>query len=87
LGVAVVETGGSGDIGAIVKLFGNNGFQIDMSILIDEDAMDDVAEKTGVDKADFSTNSIWVSTPDLEAEYVSALGAGNVWGTCPASPN
>jgi putative ATP-dependent endonuclease of the OLD family len=44
LGVAVVETGGSGDIGAIVKLFGNNGFQIDMSILIDEDAMDDVAE-------------------------------------------
>jgi putative ATP-dependent endonuclease of OLD family len=85
LGVSVVETGGSGDMGAIVKLFGSNGFQVDMSILIDEDAMDDVAKKTGVDKADFATSSIWVSTPDLEVEYVAALGAGAVWTAVTAS--
>ncbi|MGD1173152.1 ATP-dependent nuclease [Mycobacterium seoulense] len=85
MGVSVVETGGAGDMGAIVKLFGDNGFRIDRSMLIDEDAVDDVAEKTGIDKSDFCNKSIWVSQPDLEAEYVAALGAAQVWGAVAAS--
>jgi putative ATP-dependent endonuclease of OLD family len=85
MGVSVVETGGSGDMGAIFKLFGDNGFQIDMSMLIDEDAVDDIAEKTKIDKSDFSNKSIWVSQPDLEAEYCAALGAAQVWTAVTAS--
>jgi putative ATP-dependent endonuclease of OLD family len=79
LGVSVVETGGAGDMGAILKLFGGTGFQIDMSLLIDEDAIDETAKKLGVDVSALNDYSVWVSKPDLEEEYVTALGANAVW--------
>lgn len=47
LGISLVETGGSGDMGAIIKLFGATGFKIPMSLLIDQDAADDTAAKFG----------------------------------------
>ena len=31
------------------------------------------------------TNGVWVSSPDLEAEYVSAIGADTVWTAITAS--
>lgn len=79
LGCALVETNGAGDMGAIIKLFGSSGFDIPMSLLIDDDAATDTAAKLGVPVADLNQHSAWVSTPDLEAEYVSALGAARVW--------
>lgn len=79
LGCALVETNGAGDMGAIIKLFGPSGFDIPMSLLIDDDAAADTAAKLGVPVADLNQHSAWVSTPDLEAEYVSALGAAVVW--------
>ncbi len=85
LGVSVIETGGSGDMGAIIKLFGGKGFDVDMSLLIDEDAIADTAEKLGVEVADLKAHSVWVSKPDLEAEYVAALGANQVWSALQAS--
>jgi putative ATP-dependent endonuclease of OLD family len=85
LGVSVVETGGSGSMGAIIKLFGKSGFDIPLSILIDADASAETAKKLGIDEADLAANGVWVSTPDLEAEYVAALGAAIVWAAIDAS--
>lgn len=79
LGVSIVETDGAGDMGAIVKLFGAAGFNIPLSMLIDLDAKTATAEKLGVPEADLAQHSTFVSNPDLEAEYVSAVGAGPAW--------
>lgn len=91
LGVSVVETGGSGSMGAIIKLFGSSGFNVPLSMLIDADAAAGTAKKLGIAEADLNANGVWVSTPDLEAEYVTALGAATVWaaleGSSLFSPN
>jgi putative ATP-dependent endonuclease of the OLD family len=85
LGVSVVETGGSGSMGALIKLFGADGFEVPLSILIDADAANETATKLGVSVGDLNQRSVWVSSPDLEAEYVSALGADAVWKAIKAS--
>lgn len=85
LGAAIVETGGAGDMKAILKLFGVNGFDISLRLLIDEDARDETASALGVRPADLETPSVCVSTPDLEAEYVAALGGAEVWNAVVAS--
>lgn len=85
LGCALVETRGAGDMGAIIKLFGPAGFNIPMSLLIDDDATADTATKLGVPVADLQLHSVWVSRPDLEAEYVSVLGVPRVWQALSAS--
>lgn len=79
LGVSLVETDGSGDMGAIIKLFGKTGFDIPLSLLIDKDAATKTASKLGIPEADLAQHSVWVSDPDLEAEYVAALGPDTVW--------
>lgn len=79
LGVSLVETLGSLEMGPFVKLFGKDGFNIPMSILIDKDAEGTTATTLGINVADLNAHSVWVSDPDLEAEYVSALGATQVW--------
>jgi putative ATP-dependent endonuclease of OLD family len=79
LGCALVETNGAGDMGPVIKIFGPSGFDIPMSLLIDADARSYTATKLGVPVPDLHLHSTWVSDPDLEAEYVAALGAGAVW--------
>ena len=86
LGVSVIETGGAGDMGAVVKLFGATGFDIPMAMLIDEDARQATADKCGVPPADLEQHATWVSNPDLEAEYVSAIGAADLWQALNTSP-
>jgi putative ATP-dependent endonuclease of OLD family len=85
LGASVIETGGSGNMGAILKLFGKSGFDVPLSVLIDKDAEQDTANKLGVAVADLEANGVTVSDPDLEAEYVAALGGSVVWGSINAS--
>ncbi|WP_088284651.1 ATP-dependent endonuclease [Kineosporia sp. A_224] len=85
LGVSLVETDGSGDMGAIIKLFGKSGFDIPMSLLIDRDAAAETAKHLGAPEADLEKHSTYVSDPDLEAEYVNALGADVVWAAIEAS--
>lgn len=85
LGISLVETDGAGDMGAIIKLFGKNGFGIPMLLLIDEDAVSETAIKLDVPKEDLENYSTYVSEPDLEAEYVNALGAEVVWTAIEAS--
>lgn len=79
LGISLVETRGSGDMPAIIKLFGPSGFQIPLSILIDEDARDDTADVLGVAPADVNKNGVFVSQPDLEGEYIAAIGHDETW--------
>ncbi|QSB23680.1 ATP-dependent nuclease [Curtobacterium sp. 24E2] len=79
LGVSVLEVVGSGDMGPIEKLFGDQGFQIPMSRLIDVDAADRVARELGVERKALPSRSVWVSDADLEDEYVRALGAETAW--------
>lgn len=79
LGVSLVETDGAGHMGAIIQLFGKSGFDIPMSLLIDKDAAADTASRLGVSEADLEKHAAYVSSPDLEAEYVNALGADVVW--------
>jgi len=79
LGCAMIEADGSGNIDAVVKVFGPDGFDIPMSLLIDQDAAADRALKFGVAVGDLYLRSTWVSAPDLEAEYVRAVGPEIVW--------
>lgn len=85
LGAAIVETGGSGGMKAILKLFGAQGFDIPLRLLIDEDARDETASAVGVAAGDLEAQPIFVSNPDLEAEYVSAIGAAEFWTALTAS--
>ncbi len=85
LGISLVETDGAGDMGAIVKLFGASGFDVPMSMLIDKDATAATAGKLGVREADLDQHGVKVSDPDLEGEYVDALGADVVWAAIAAS--
>jgi putative ATP-dependent endonuclease of OLD family len=85
LGVSLVETLGSLEMGPFVKVFGSAGFDIPMSILIDKDAEGTTATTLGINVTDLNANSVWVSDPDLEAEYVAALGATQVWSALQAS--
>lgn len=79
IGAAVIETDGAGEMGPIITLFGGSGFQVPMSLLIDADAKSATAGKLGVAESDLAASSVWVSDPDLEGEYVAALGASVVW--------
>ena len=85
LGVSVIETGGAGSMGAVIKLFGSLGFQIPLSMLIDDDAAAYTATKLGIAVADLGANRVSVATPDLEGEYVNALGASALWTALAAS--
>lgn len=85
LGVALVETDGAGDMGAILRLFGPDGFDIPLALLVDQDAAAATADKLGIDQTDLVAHRVWVSDPDLEAEYVNALGAEAVWEAITAS--
>lgn len=79
LGISIVETRGSGDMPAIIKLFGFSGFQVPLSILIDEDARKETAKVLGVDPADVEQHGVFVSQPDLEGEYIAAIGHEETW--------
>jgi putative ATP-dependent endonuclease of OLD family len=79
LGVSVIETDGAGDMSAILALFGDTGFRIPLSLLIDADAAAETARRLGVAPDGLNARSVWVSDPDLEAEYVAAAGADAVW--------
>jgi putative ATP-dependent endonuclease of OLD family len=85
LGVCTIETDGCGNMKSVIKLFGTNGFDIPLALLIDLDAKTDTAKVLAVHEDDLEQSSVWISDPDLEAEYVAALGADRVWAALSAS--
>ncbi|WP_217132519.1 ATP-dependent nuclease [Leucobacter chinensis] len=85
LGASVVEAGGANEMAPIEKLFGESGFNIRLSVLVDEDAEESTAKKLGLKVEDLASNSVWVSRKDLEDEYVAALGVDAVWNALTTS--
>ncbi|MCL5947554.1 MAG: AAA family ATPase [Actinobacteria bacterium] len=85
LGVSLVDAGGKTALPSVEKLFGSSGFDIPLSLLIDEDAEIETANRKGLSSTDLQSHSIWVSRTDLEEEYVRAVGAADVWAALSAS--
>lgn len=79
LGVSVIETDGGNEIPNARKIFGPNGFQIKLLMLIDDDARVRTAEKLCVQETELAQHGVVISTPDLEGEYASAIGASELW--------
>lgn len=78
-GVEVLEAGGCNEMPHVMEIFGDNGFGMQVSILIDEDAEEKMAEALGVAAKDLTSKSVFVSRVDLEDEYVSAIGVDELW--------
>lgn len=73
-GIVVLEAGGCREMPAWRRVFGEHGFQVPLTQLIDADAAAAIAREYGVRVADLPMRHVWVSHPDLEGEYVRALG-------------
>lgn len=85
LGVSVVDAEGKNTMPLVEKLFGATGFNVQLSIVVDEDAEVAAATRHGVAATDLPSKSIWISRVDLEDEYVRAIGALHVWTALDAS--
>lgn len=79
LGVSIVETDGGNEIPNARKVFGPDGFNIPLLMLIDDDAKLKTAEKLGVATVDLEQHNVAISEPDLEGEYASAIGSEELW--------
>lgn len=79
LGVSVIETDGADNMRVVWELFGKGGFNVPVSLLIDQDAVAKTENSVGVKECDFNKHSIWVSKRDLEEEYVNAFDVGRLW--------
>lgn len=84
LGVSLLEMGGSG-IDYILKLFGASGFDVPLSILIDEDAKTRTAKAFGSAESDLESVGVFTCVKDLEGEYVRAVGATELYKWLDAS--
>jgi len=81
LGASVAEGTGKGQIGNVLALFGKTGFDVPLTILIDEDARDATAKQLGVTPADLETQTVhptFVSKQELEDEYIRAIGVAHL---------
>lgn len=74
-GIVLLEAGGCGDMPAWRRMFGEHGFQVPLAQLIDADAVPEIAGQYHVRADQLAAEHVWVSQPDLEGEYVRALGA------------
>jgi putative ATP-dependent endonuclease of OLD family len=77
LGVSIAEGAGKGQVGSVLALFGKTGFDVPLTLLVDEDARDLVARQLGVSPTDLETQTAYptfVSTQELEDEYIRAIG-------------
>ncbi len=78
-GIEILEAGGCHEMPHVLDIFGENGFGLRVSILVDEDAEEDMANALGTKKEDLASKFVYVSRRDLEEEYVAAIGADRLW--------
>jgi putative ATP-dependent endonuclease of OLD family len=79
LGVSVIQLDGVGDVGCVLSLFGERGFRVPLSFLIDDDAAEATADKLGTDVADLKAHGVHVCIKDLGDEYVRPIGPEAMW--------
>ena len=78
----IVETDGCGNMKVINSIFGRGGFDIPLFILVDEDAREETARRFHADPEnpdDLTAHAIFISSRDLEDEYVRAIGPDKLW--------
>lgn len=78
-GIELLEAGGCKEMPHVMNIFGENGFGMQVSVLIDEDAEAYTARSLGVQVNNLASKAVYVSRIDLEDEYVSAIGAAKLW--------
>ena len=81
-GIEILEAGGCTEMHHVLDIFGKNGFNLKVSIVVDEDNgknLGDLANKLGVTIGNLAKKSVFVSRKDLEDEYVSAIGTDRLW--------
>ena len=78
-GIELLEAGGCKEMPHVMSIFGENGFGMQVSVLIDEDAEAYTARSLGVQVNNLASKAVYVSRIDLEDEYVSAIGAAKLW--------
>lgn len=84
-GIEILEAGGCEEMVHIINLFGENGFDIPLSILIDQDAEEDLASYLQITPDQLLDKNVHISRADLEDEYVAALGVDKLWNTLSTS--
>ena len=77
--IVIVETNGCGDMKVVESIFGGGGFGIPLFELVDSDASDEASSRLGVEVDELEDRNVFVSTADLEDEYVRAIGARRLW--------
>jgi putative ATP-dependent endonuclease of OLD family len=85
-GVAIFELEGKDQFRFAHKLFGRPGFDLPLLGLLDEDARRSWAAEVGCQPADLERQGYAICKPDLEGEYVAALGVIRVREILRASP-
>ena len=81
-GIEILEAAGCTEMHHVLDIFGKNGFNLKVSIVVDEDNgknLCDLANKLGVTIGNLAKKSVFVSRKDLEDEYVSAIGVDRLW--------
>jgi putative ATP-dependent endonuclease of OLD family len=73
-GVSILELDGAGGVKSAIKLFGDNGFQTDLTVLIDADKASETAAAFGLQETALEEHGVFVCQRDLEDEYVRAMG-------------
>jgi putative ATP-dependent endonuclease of OLD family len=76
-GVSVVSLGGAGNFKPAIQLFGPTGFGLRIFGLVDHAEAGYPATALGIAPGDLQQHDVLISTPDLEAEVVSALGVAS----------
>jgi putative ATP-dependent endonuclease of OLD family len=74
-GISILELGGGRSLPPVRRVFGPNGFDVPLWMLIDEDVAVPTANDLGVEVSELAAAQAYVSMQDLEDEYVAAIGA------------
>lgn len=74
LGVQIFELDGADFFPKAYSLFGPEGFDLNVTGLVDDDHADAWAKAIGCSRPDLKSHATFVATPDLEGVYADALG-------------
>lgn len=78
LGITVVEVDGSGNFSMAWRIYGAAGFDVPLSVIVDEKELPDVAGYLGVPEDELTALGVRVCRPDLEWQYVRDIGPERV---------
>lgn len=87
IGVAVFELGGANLFPTAYRVLGPPGFDLPLAGMVDEDARALWADTLGIPHADLEGEDFVICNPDLEGEYIDALGVDVITTLLLAAPS